>query len=117
MIKLNLASSRTAVMLSERSEELQCRSVCAAEHPATQGTGADDVIRLAIVHDCALVVAGVGSLLTNEQIEVVETPRSGFTDIDIVLYDPQGFDPDGSLRRSAAEMGGLLVASSPCTGG
>ncbi len=49
-------------------------------------------IRLAIVNDYAIVVAGVAKFLAEERIEVVETGASlpVITDVDIVLYDTFG---------------------------
>lgn len=49
-------------------------------------------IRLAIVDDYAVVIAGVASLLAEERIDVVETGASMpvVTDVDIVLYDTFG---------------------------
>jgi two-component system, NarL family, response regulator LiaR len=49
-------------------------------------------IRLAIVDDYAVVIAGVASLLGEERIDVVETGASMpvISDVDIVLYDTFG---------------------------
>ena len=49
-------------------------------------------IRLAIVDDYAVVIAGVASFLAEERIDVVETGASlpVITDVDIVLYDTFG---------------------------
>ena len=49
-------------------------------------------IRLAIVDDYAVVVAGVASFLETERIRVVETGASVpvVSDVDIVLYDTFG---------------------------
>lgn len=49
-------------------------------------------MRLAIVDDYAVVVAGVASFLANERIDVVETGASEpvISDVDIVLYDTFG---------------------------
>jgi NarL family two-component system response regulator LiaR len=49
-------------------------------------------IRLAIVDDYAVVVAGVAALLADEHIDVVETGASEavVTDVDVVLYDTFG---------------------------
>jgi NarL family two-component system response regulator LiaR len=46
-------------------------------------------LRLAIVDDYAVVVAGVASFLAGEHIDVVETGASQavFSDVDVVLYD------------------------------
>ncbi len=46
-------------------------------------------LRLAIVDDYAVVIAGVASFLADERIEVVETgaSRPVLSDVDIVLYD------------------------------
>lgn len=70
------------------------------------------VIRLAIVNDYAVVVAGVAALLANERISVVETgalsPVS--TDVDIVLFDTfaqvegDGLDLEDFLRDSGAKV-------------
>ena len=50
------------------------------------------VIRVAIVNDYAVVVAGVAALLADERIDVVETgaTTSVITDVDVVLYDTFG---------------------------
>ena len=58
----------------------------------SQSTTAKPVIRLAIVDDYAVVVAGVASFLANERIDVVETGASEpvISDVDIVLYDTFG---------------------------
>lgn len=49
-------------------------------------------IRVAIVNDYAVVVAGIAALLAEESIDVVETAVSlpVITDVDIVLYDTFG---------------------------
>jgi NarL family two-component system response regulator LiaR len=49
-------------------------------------------LRLAIVNDYAVVVAGVAALLAAEHIDVVETgaSQSVVSDVDIVLYDTFG---------------------------
>ena len=49
-------------------------------------------LRLAIVDDYAVVVAGVAAFLADEQIDVVETGASKavVSDVDIVLYDTFG---------------------------
>jgi two-component system, NarL family, response regulator LiaR len=46
-------------------------------------------VRLAIVNDYAVVVAGVAALLAPERVDIVETDASQpvITDVDIVLYD------------------------------
>jgi two-component system, NarL family, response regulator LiaR len=68
------------------------------------------IIRLAIVNDYALVIAGMGALLATEHVEVVQTPLPGFTDVDIVLFDPRGpgrdwlRDPGGGGRGCAAKV-------------
>jgi len=69
-------------------------------------------LRLAIVDDYAVVVAGVASLLAEERIDVVETaaglPIS--TDVDVVLYDTfgqvdgQGVDLTDFVRDSGAKV-------------
>jgi len=69
-------------------------------------------LRLAIVDDYAVVVAGVASLLAEERIEVVETaaglPIS--TDVDVVLYDTfaqvdhRGVDLTDFVRDSGAKV-------------
>src|SRR5215208_376358 len=69
-------------------------------------------IRLAIVDDFAVVVAGVASLLAGERIDVVETAASlpVISDVDIVLYDTfaqvqgQGVDLEDFLRDSGAKV-------------
>ena len=49
-------------------------------------------IRLAIVDDYAVVIAGVASFLAEERIDVVETGASlpVISDVDVVLYDTFG---------------------------
>ncbi len=69
-------------------------------------------IRLAIVDDFALVVAGVASLLAEERIDVVETGASlpVISDVDVVLYDTfgqvdgQGIDLVDYVRDSGAKV-------------
>jgi len=69
-------------------------------------------IRLAIVDDFAVVVAGVASLLAEERIDVVETGVSlpVISDVDIVLYDTfgqvqgQGIDLEDYVRESGAKV-------------
>ena len=50
------------------------------------------VIRVALVNDYSVVMAGVAALLAHERIDVVETGASlpVVTDVDIVLYDTFG---------------------------
>ena len=65
-------------------------------------------IRLAIVDDYAVVVAGVAAFLQAERIDVVETgaTRSVISDVDIVLYDTfgqiqgEGIDLEDFVRDS-----------------
>ncbi len=69
-------------------------------------------IRLAIVDDFAVVVAGVASLLADERIDVVETAAGlpVITDVDVVLYDTfgqvhgQGIDLVDFVRDSCAKV-------------
>ncbi len=69
-------------------------------------------IRLAIVDDFAVVIAGVASLLGEERIDVVETAASlpVLTDVDVVLYDTfgqvdgQDFDLVDFVRDSGAKV-------------
>jgi two-component system, NarL family, response regulator LiaR len=69
-------------------------------------------IRLAIVDDYAVVVAGVASFLAQERIDVVETDTSlpVVSDVDIVLYDTfgqvegQGIDLEDFVRDSGAKV-------------
>src|SRR6478672_13390000 len=69
-------------------------------------------IRLAIVDDYAVVIAGVASFLAEERIDVVETGASMpvLTDVDIVLYDTfgqvhgQGVDLTDFVRDSGAKV-------------
>jgi NarL family two-component system response regulator LiaR len=69
-------------------------------------------IRLAIVDDYAVVVAGVASFLTAERIDVVETGASTpvISDVDIVLYDTfaqvqgEGIDLEDFIRDSGAKV-------------
>ena len=49
-------------------------------------------LRLAIVDDYAVVIAGVASFLAEERVDVIETGASlpVITDVDVVLYDTFG---------------------------
>ena len=69
-------------------------------------------IRLAIVDDYAVVIAGVARFLADERIDVVETGASlpVITDVDIVLYDTfgqvqgDGIDLEDFVRDSGAKV-------------
>jgi len=69
-------------------------------------------LRLAIVDDYAVVIAGVASFLAAERIEVVETGASKpvISDVDIVLYDTfaqvegDGIDLEDFVRDSGAKV-------------
>ncbi|MCD4525000.1 MULTISPECIES: response regulator transcription factor [unclassified Nocardioides] len=69
-------------------------------------------LRLAIVDDYAVVVAGVASLLAAEAIDVVETGASQpvLSDVDVVLYDTfgqvqgQGIDLQDFVRDCSAKV-------------
>jgi NarL family two-component system response regulator LiaR len=69
-------------------------------------------IRLAIVDDYAVVIAGVASFLADERIDVVETGASMpvISDVDVVLYDTfgqvqgQGIDLEDFVRDSGAKV-------------
>ena len=69
-------------------------------------------IRLAIVDDYAVVIAGVASFLAEENIDVVETGASlpVISDVDIVLYDTFGHikgqrcDLEDFVRDSGAKV-------------
>src|SRR4051812_14994518 len=66
-------------------------------------------IRLAIVDDYAVVVAGIASLLAEERIDVVETAASlpVISDVDVVLYaqvQGQGVDLEDFVRDSGAKV-------------
>src|SRR3954471_2806582 len=69
-------------------------------------------LRLAIVDDYAVVVAGVASFLAEERIDVVETgaSMSVLTDVDVVLYDTfgqvqgEGIDLEDLIRDSGAKV-------------
>ena len=69
-------------------------------------------LRLAIVDDYALVVAGVAAFLADENIDVVETgaSRPVVTDVDVVLYDTfgqvqgKGIDLEDFVRDSGARV-------------
>jgi NarL family two-component system response regulator LiaR len=69
-------------------------------------------IRLAIVDDYAVVVAGVASFLATEKIDVVETgaTKSVVSDVDIVLFDTfgqvegTGIDLKDFVRDSGARV-------------
>ena len=69
-------------------------------------------IRLAIVDDYAVVVAGVASFLAAERIDVVETGASTpvISDVDVVLFDTfgqiqgEGIDLEDFVRHSDAKV-------------
>ena len=69
-------------------------------------------IRLAIVDDYAVVVAGVAAFLGAEHIDVVETGASTsvVSDVDIVLFDTfgqtqgEGIDLEDFVRDSDAKV-------------
>ena len=69
-------------------------------------------LRLAIVDDYAVVIAGVASFLADERIDVVETGASlpVVSDVDIVLYDTfgqiqgDGIDLEDFVRDSGAKV-------------
>lgn len=69
-------------------------------------------LRLAIVDDYAVVVAGVASILADEHIDVVETSASKpvISDVDIVLYDTfgqvsgEGIELKDFVRDSGAKV-------------
>ncbi len=69
-------------------------------------------IRLAIVDDYAVVIAGVASFLADERIDVVETGASlpVISDVDVVLYDTfgqvqgQDLDLEDFVRDSGAKV-------------
>jgi DNA-binding NarL/FixJ family response regulator len=69
-------------------------------------------LRLAIVDDYAVVVAGVASFLADQRIDVVETGASEpvISDVDIVLYDTfgqiqgSGIDLEDFVRDSGAKV-------------
>jgi two-component system, NarL family, response regulator LiaR len=69
-------------------------------------------LRLAIVDDYAVVVAGVAAFLESERIDVVETGASVpvVTDVDIVLFDTfgqiqgKGIDLEDFVRESGAKV-------------
>ena len=69
-------------------------------------------LRLAIVDDYAIVVAGVSAFLASERIDVVETGASTpvVSDVDIVLYDTfgqvqgEGIDLQDFVRDARARV-------------
>lgn len=69
-------------------------------------------LRLAIVDDYAVVVAGVAAILAHERIDVVETGASVpvVSDVDVVLYDTfaqiqgTGIDLEDFVRDSGAKV-------------
>jgi two-component system, NarL family, response regulator LiaR len=69
-------------------------------------------LRIAIVDDYAVVVAGVASFLSDEHVDVVETDASlpVVSDVDIVLYDTfgqiqgEGVDLQDFVRDSGAKV-------------
>jgi DNA-binding NarL/FixJ family response regulator len=76
------------------------------------GEGVARPLRLAIVDDYAVVVAGVASFLEAERIDVVETGASTpvVTDVDVVLFDTfgqiqgEGIDLEDFVRDSDAKV-------------
>jgi len=72
----------------------------------------ESAIRVAIVDDYAVVVAGIAALLADERIDVVEmgTSMPVITDVDIVLYDTfgqvqgDGIDLEDYVRDSDAKV-------------
>lgn len=73
---------------------------------------AECVIRVAIVNDYAVVVAGIAALLKDESVDVVETGALTLvsTDVDIVLFDTfgqvqgDGLDIEDFVRDSHAKV-------------
>jgi DNA-binding NarL/FixJ family response regulator len=71
-----------------------------------------DPLRLAIVDDYAVVIAGVASFLADERIDVVETGAGlpVISDVDVVLYDTFGqvqgrdLDLEDFVRDSGAKV-------------
>src|SRR5215210_1907671 len=69
-------------------------------------------MRLAIVDDYAVVVAGVASFLADQHIDVVETGAREpvISDVDVVLYDTfgqvdgTGLDLEDFVRNSGAKV-------------
>ena len=69
-------------------------------------------IRLAIVNDYAVVVAGVASFLADQRIDVVETSACEpvISDVDVVLYDTfgqvngRGIDLEDLVRDTGAKV-------------
>lgn len=76
------------------------------------GTPAKRPLRIAIVDDYAVVVAGVASFFAEERVDVVETGASKavITDVDVVLYDTfgqvtgQDLDLEDFVRDSGAKV-------------
>ena len=76
------------------------------------GTQVKRPLRLAIVDDYAVVVAGVASFLAEQRIDVVETGTSlpVISDVDVVLYDTfgqvqgEGIDLQDYVRESGAKV-------------
>lgn len=76
------------------------------------GPTVNAVVRVAIVNDYAVVIAGVAALLASERIHVVETGATSavVTDVDIVLYDTfgqiqgDGIDLEDFVRDSDAKV-------------
>ena len=71
-------------------------------------------MRLAIVDDYAVVVAGVASFLSAERIEVVETGATApvISDVDIVLYDTFG-----QIQGRGIDLRRLRAQQWRCQGG
>jgi DNA-binding NarL/FixJ family response regulator len=93
------------------AEALSSHEVSAPER-ARGSRGDEPPIRLAIVDDYAVVIAGVASFLAEERIEVVETGASlpVISDVDVVLYDTFGqvqgedLDLEDFVRDSGAKV-------------
>jgi NarL family two-component system response regulator LiaR len=81
-------------------------------YAARYGTTVKRPIRLAIVDDFAVVIAGVASFLADQRIDVVETGASlpVISDVDVVLYDTfgqvqgEGIDLEDYVRESGAKV-------------
>ncbi len=94
------------------ADGLSKRRMHASRVGSRYGTAMKDALRLAIVDDYALVVAGVAALLAEERIDVVETATTLpiVSDVDIVLYDTfaqvqgQGIDLEDFVRDSGAKV-------------
>ena len=102
----------SAIPPSARKLSRRTRVVRDPGLPSRHGEKVTRPLRLAIVDDYAVVVAGVASFLAAERIQVVETGAGTpvVSDVDIVLYDTfgqvqgVGIDLEHFVRDSGAKV-------------